>query len=113
VAGRPIEPDAAFNIASMTKPITSVAAMMLVNEGKLSLDVPASRYLPKLKGRAVLVSVDSAHGTIVTRPANREVTVWALLRHIRDCVLVLDATGGAEAAGRITPVAAGKVASRR
>jgi len=81
VAGRPIEPDAVFNIASMTKPITSVVAMMLVDEGKLSLDVPASRYLPELKGRAVLVSVDSAHGTIVTRPANREVTVRDLLRH--------------------------------
>ena len=81
VAGRPIEPDAAFKIASMTKPITSVAAMMLVDEGKLSLDVPASRYLPELKGRAVLASVDSAHGTIVTRPANREVTVRDLLRH--------------------------------
>jgi len=81
VAGRPLGPDAAFNIASMTKPITSVAAMMLVDEGKLGLDDPAARYLPELKGREVLVSVDSASGTVVTRPASREVTVRDLLRH--------------------------------
>jgi len=81
VAGHPLGPDAVFNIASMTKPITSVAAMMLVGEGKLGLDDPASRYLPELEGREVLVSADSASGTVVTRPASREITVRDLLRH--------------------------------
>jgi methyl acetate hydrolase len=81
VAGRPMGPDAVFDIASMTKPITSVAAMMLVDEGKLGLDDPASRYLPELKGREVLVSVDSASGTVTTRPATRDITVRDLLRH--------------------------------
>ena len=80
-SGRPLDVNAVFNIASMTKPITSVAAMMLVDEGKLDLDAPASRYLPELKGREVLVRVDSAHGTAVTRPATREITVRDLLRH--------------------------------
>jgi CubicO group peptidase (beta-lactamase class C family) len=41
----PMNPDAIFWIASMTKPVTSVAAMMLVEEGKLDLDAPVSRYL--------------------------------------------------------------------
>jgi methyl acetate hydrolase len=80
-AGRPMTSDAIFDIASMTKPITSVAAMMLVDEGRLALDVPASTYLPELAGREVLVSVDSATGTVVTRPASREITIRDLLRH--------------------------------
>ena len=80
-SGRPLDVNAVFNIASMTKPITSVAAMMLVDEGKLDLDAPASRYLPELKDREVLVRVDSARGTVVTRPATREITVRDLLRH--------------------------------
>ena len=81
VAGRLLAPHAVFNIASMTKPITSVAAMMLVDEGKLGLDDPASRYLPELKGREVLVGIDSAKGTVATRPASRELTIRDLLRH--------------------------------
>lgn len=80
-SGRPLNVNAVFNIASMTKPITSVAAMMLVDEGKLDLDAPASHYLPELKDREVLARVDSARGTVVTRPATREITVRDLLRH--------------------------------
>lgn len=80
-SGRPLDVNAVFNIASMTKPITSVAAMMLVDEGKLDLDAPASHYLPELKDREVLARVDSARGTVVTRPATREITVRDLLRH--------------------------------
>ena len=49
----PMKPDAIFWIASMTKPVTSVAAMMLVEEGKLDLDAPVSRYLPELKDMQV------------------------------------------------------------
>ncbi|HYW30146.1 MAG TPA: serine hydrolase domain-containing protein [Gemmatimonas sp.] len=80
-ARRPLGPDAVFDIASMTKPITSLAAMMLVDEGKLGLDEPASRHLPELEGREVLVRVDSGRGTVDTRPASRAVTVRDLLRH--------------------------------
>jgi methyl acetate hydrolase len=77
----PMPPDAIFDIASMTKPITSLGVMMLVEEGKIGLDDPASRYLPELAGREVLVKVDSAAGTVETRPAKREVTIRDLLRH--------------------------------
>src|SRR5215813_15215707 len=45
--GRPLTNDAMFRIASMTKPITSVALMQLVEQGKISLEDPASKYLPE------------------------------------------------------------------
>ena len=76
-----MQPDAIFAIASMTKPITSLGIMMLVEEGKIGLDDTASRYLPELAGREVLVKVDSAAGTVETRPAEREMTIRDLLRH--------------------------------
>ena len=49
----PLKPDAIFWIASMTKPVTSVAAMMLVEEGKLELEAPVAKYLPELDGMKV------------------------------------------------------------
>jgi CubicO group peptidase (beta-lactamase class C family) len=49
----PLRPDAIFWIASMTKPVTSVAAMMLVEEGKLDLAAPVHQYLPELKDMMV------------------------------------------------------------
>ena len=47
--GRPLATDALFRIASMTKPVTSVALMQLVEQGKIGLDDPAEKYLPELK----------------------------------------------------------------
>ena len=44
--GRPLTPDALFRIASMTKPVTSVALMQLVEQGRIGLDDPAEKYLP-------------------------------------------------------------------
>lgn len=73
--------DAIFPIQSMTKPITSLGIMMLVEEGKIGLDDPASRYLPDLAGRPVLVAVDSVSRSVSTHPAARDVTVRDLLRH--------------------------------
>ena len=52
-----MSPDSIFWIASMTKPVTSVAAMMLVEEGELDLDAPVSRYLPELKNMQVGVEI--------------------------------------------------------
>ena len=79
--GEPMRPDALFDIASMTKPVTSLGVMMLVEEGRIGLDEPASVYLPELAGREVLVRVDTTAGALETRPATREVTVRDLLRH--------------------------------
>src|SRR5262245_15560617 len=50
-SGRPMEPDAIFRVASMTKPITSTALMMLVEQGKLAIDDPVSRHIPAFTGQ--------------------------------------------------------------
>ena len=80
----PIRPDAIFWIASMTKPVTSVAAMMLVEEGKLGLDAPVARYLPDLKDMQVATEeADPATGEtkFALAPPKRPMTVRDLLRH--------------------------------
>ena len=80
----PMSPDSIFWIASMTKPVTSVAAMMLVEEGELDLDAPVSRYLPELKNMQVGVEkVDPATATvaIALEPQKREMSIRDLLRH--------------------------------
>lgn len=79
-----MQPDSIFRIASMTKPVTTVAALMLVEEGKLQLADPVSRYLPELKQLQVGVEkTDAASGerTLALEPAQREVTVQDLMRH--------------------------------
>src|SRR6185369_15398204 len=60
--GRPLTADALFRIASMTKPITSLALMQLVEQGRLGLDDPAENYLPELAGLKVFESFDAATG---------------------------------------------------
>jgi CubicO group peptidase (beta-lactamase class C family) len=80
----PLQPDAIFWIASMTKPVTSVAAMMLVEEGKLDLAVPVYQYLPELKEMMVGVeTTDPASGQskLALEPQKRPMTVEDLLRH--------------------------------
>ena len=72
-----MQTDAIFRIASMTKPITSVAIMMLYDQGKLGLDDPVSKYIPEFKNPQVLVSVDP----LKTEPADREITIRHLLTH--------------------------------
>jgi CubicO group peptidase (beta-lactamase class C family) len=73
--------DTIFNIASMTKAVTSVGVMMLVEEGKLGLDDEVSKYLPQFKAPQVLSKVDVAAGTYETRPATRPITIRQLLTH--------------------------------
>jgi CubicO group peptidase (beta-lactamase class C family) len=80
----PLKPDAIFWIASMTKPVTSVAAMMLVEEGKLDLTAPVAKYLPVFKDKPVGVEdVDPATGkhTLLLEPEKRPMQVIDLLRH--------------------------------
>lgn len=75
----PMRHDTLFRIASMTKPITSVAALMLVEEGKIALDDPVTRWLPELADLRVLR--DPAGPLDDTVPAAREITVDDLLTH--------------------------------
>ena len=80
----PMPKDAIFRSYSMTKPITSVAIMMLVEEGKIVLTDPVSKFLPQLAKLSVAVEkLDPATGKIVshTVPADREITIQDLLRH--------------------------------
>lgn len=79
----PMTSDAIFRIASMTKPFTSLAVMMLAEEGKLSLVDPASKYLPDFSQLKVGVVKPGADGKseVELEPLQRPVTVQDLLRH--------------------------------
>jgi CubicO group peptidase (beta-lactamase class C family) len=82
--GTPMRRDSIFRIASMTKPVVATAALMLMEEGKLALIDPVSRYLPELKDLKVGVeTTDPATGTrsLTFEPAHRQITVQDLLRH--------------------------------
>src|SRR3954452_1739746 len=80
----PMKTNSIFWIASMSKPVTSVAAMILVEEGKLELDGPVSRYLPELQQmRVAFQKTDPATGKTEygLDPPRRPMTVRDLLRH--------------------------------
>jgi CubicO group peptidase (beta-lactamase class C family) len=78
-AKAPMTRDTMFRIASMTKPVTSIAAMMLVEEGKLKLSDPVKRWLPEL---ADMVVLKEATGSVDdTSPAPRDITVEDLMTH--------------------------------
>ena len=81
--GSPMSKDAIFRLYSMTKPFTSVAAMILVEEGRLRLTDPVGTYLPKLLKLDVAVRGPDANGkpTYTVVPAERPVTVYDLMRH--------------------------------
>src|ERR1700674_5873452 len=82
--GVPMTAGSIFRIYSMTKPVVTVAAMILVEEGRLSLDEPISKYLPEFKDMKVGVETfDAAAGTssFHTVPAKRQITVQDLMRH--------------------------------
>lgn len=83
-ADEPMSKDSIFRFYSMTKPITSVAAMMLFEEGHFLLNDPVSKYLPEFKDLEVGVEkIDKKTGDkiLVTVPTDREVTIRDLLRH--------------------------------
>lgn len=78
-AQRPMRPDTIFRIASMTKPVTSVAAMILYEEGKFLLGDPLSKYIPEFAAMKVLARNDDGGRTLV--PARRQITILDLLNH--------------------------------
>jgi methyl acetate hydrolase len=80
-SGRELKHDALFRIASMTKPVTSVALMQLVEQGKLGLDDPAEKYLPELAGLKVIETFEPATGNYRVRPASAAPTVRQFLTH--------------------------------
>lgn len=77
----PMTPDTIFAIHSMTKPITSLAAMMLIDEGKLALADPLSKYIPEYADVKVGVAAGDRAPVLELVPPNRPVTIEDLLRH--------------------------------
>ncbi len=78
-ARKPVQPDSIFRIYSLTKPITSVALLMLVEEGHLTLEDPISAYIPELRDMKVYSSAADAEASLVE--AERDITIWHLLTH--------------------------------
>lgn len=76
-----LKSDGIFRIASQTKAITSVAIMMLYEEGKLLLSDPVSKYIPTFSKPTVLDKFNAADSTYTTIPAKREITIKDLLTH--------------------------------
>jgi CubicO group peptidase (beta-lactamase class C family) len=79
-AGVPMTTDTIFNIASMTKPMTTVGALMLYERGKILIDDPLAKYFPKFASMRVTVR-DAGEPTAETVPANRPITIQDLMRH--------------------------------
>jgi CubicO group peptidase (beta-lactamase class C family) len=80
----PMPRDALFAIASMTKPITGVAGLLLWEEGRLGLADPIERFLPQLANRRVAILTErvlAGQGPIETVPAERSITIQDLMRH--------------------------------
>ncbi len=77
-SGRRMTSDALFRIASQTKALTTVAILSLVEEGKLALDDPVSRYIPTFAHTTVATKSDTG---LVTKPAARPITIRHLLTH--------------------------------
>lgn len=78
--GQALQEDALFRIASMTKPITSIAFMMLVEEGKAALDDPLTKYCPEFANTGVYIAGGGAM-PFVKRPASSPIRMLDVLRH--------------------------------
>jgi len=87
----PMERDTLFRIASMTKPVTSVAALMLVEEGRLRLDDPITKWAPEFADMRVLKSPDGPLKE--TYPAPRDITVEDLMTHRAGLAYAFTSTG--------------------
>lgn len=75
----PMRRDTLFRIASMTKPITALAIMQLVEEGKINVEYPVENYLPEFKGQMLLASAEG--GAVTLRKPSRPIAVKDLLTH--------------------------------
>ncbi|HEY2156230.1 MAG TPA: serine hydrolase domain-containing protein [Isosphaeraceae bacterium] len=76
---QPMEPDTIFRVMSLTKPITAVAVMMLVDEGKVRLDDPVEQHLPEFRGQKLYAGFEGDKARLV--PSPRAITIRDLLTH--------------------------------
>ena len=110
-SGIDVKPDSIFFIASMTKAITTTAALQLVERGMLKLDEPVSKHLPELGKLDVLQGFDKS-GKPILRPASRPVMLKHLLTHTSgfaydtwdESMLKYDASPGAPPPGTVAPL---------
>ena len=86
---QPMTPATMFRVASMTKPVTGIAIMMMVEEGKIRINDPVSRYIPEFRGMKVAVASGPAGAggrgsapQFYTMPAAREITIKDLMTHV-------------------------------
>jgi len=83
---KPMTRESLFRMASMTKPVIGTAAMMMLEEGKIQLGDPVSKYIPSFKGQKVAVMIEPGHGPqdppkFYTVPAVRDITIKDLMTH--------------------------------
>ena len=111
-SGMRVSTDSIFAIASMTKAITSTAALQLVDQGKLTLDEPVSKHIPEFAKLQVLDGYDSS-GKPILRPVRTPVTLKHLLTHTsgfcydnwsEEMIRYEKATGTSIAAGQVAPM---------
>lgn len=79
--GSLLAPDSLYRIASMTKPLTIAVALTLVEEGRLSLEMPVADILPEFAGIGVWTGEMDGEGVFVSTPCRRPMTVLDLMRH--------------------------------
>ena len=79
-AKKPMQRDSIFQIMSMTKPVTAVGVMMLVEEGKLGLHEPVEKYLPEFRGQMLLAG-HNPDGSIVLKKPSRPIVIRDLMTH--------------------------------
>jgi len=101
--GQAVRPDTLFRIASMSKPVTSVAFMQLVEEGKVALDDPVHRLIPEWKGIGVYDGGGGA-APFVTKPTASPMRMIDLLRHTAGLTYSFQNRGNIDAAYRATRI---------
>ena len=99
----PVRDDTIFRIYSMTKPITSVAFMMLFEEGRVALDEPVHKYIPEWKNLGVFVAGTSP--SFLTRPTSRPMQIVDLLRHTSGLTYGIQQRSNVDAAYREKKIA--------
>jgi len=98
----PVKDDTIFRIYSMTKAITSVAFMMLVEEGRIALDEPVQKYIPEWKNLGVFVA--GTYPAFLTRPPSRPMLIVDLLRHTSGLTYGFQQRSNVDAAYRETKI---------
>jgi CubicO group peptidase (beta-lactamase class C family) len=99
-SNKPMSKDSIFRIFSMSKPIAGVAILMLMEEGKVRLNDPVSKFIPEFKGMKVAVAQQGTPVQFYTVPATREITIQDLLTHVSGL-----ASGGAASAAELPRIA--------